>query len=155
MKRFLIVMGALAVLFFTIAGGALGYVGYHAYTTADENKKAAVNAVRILSEDWVPHGKQDVLAAGLVQSAQTPSGKAALLHMARLGKLVDVRKVSQTGYHMSTDEGTRATIEFEAKFTHGESKVRVTLKKVGDVMKMYGVNTSEIKFHRSKKIANT
>ncbi len=155
MKRFLIAMGALAVLFFTIVGGALGYVGYHAYTTADENKKAGVNAVRILSEDWAPHGKRDVLTASLVQSAQTPNGKAALLQLARLGKLVDARKLSQTGFRMSTDEGTTATIEFEAKFTLGETKVRVKLQKVGKVMKMYGVNTSETKFYRSREIAKT
>ena len=152
MKRFLMVLGALAVFFFAVVAVGLGYVGYHAYTTADDNKKAAVAAVRILSEDWVPDDKQGILTVSLVRSAQTPNGKIALRQLAQLGKLVDVTKVSQTHFGIDSNEGTTATIEFEAKFTQGQCKVTVQLHKVGEVMKMYGVNTSETKFFRRKEM---
>ena len=139
MKRFLIALGAIAFLPLMAGVVTLGYVGTKAVTSADSNTKTAVSHVRKLSKDWSMSNRNDIIDASLAKQARSQRVMAFMQTVSPLGELVAASDVRQTGYHMSTTEGTTATVEFNGTFTNGTAKIIAKLRQSDGQMKLYGI----------------
>lgn len=139
MKRFLMALGALALVPILAGVVALGYVGTKAFTSADSNTKIAVSHVRTISKNWSMSNRTDIVDASLARQARTQRVMAFMQNVSRLGQLVTVANAQQTAFHMSSTEGTTAKIEFDGTFTNGTAKIIVTLRKSDGQMKLYGI----------------
>jgi hypothetical protein len=150
MKRFLMIFGAISMMGFLSLVAALGFLGGNAISAADQNKTAAVEGIREISQDWSVDGRSNIVASSLIQVASSAQGRRAFKIFSRLGSLVSADKISQTHFGMSTDTGTTATVEFNGTFTNGTAKLTVKLRKQGGVMKIIGLKTTETQLRRTK-----
>ena len=148
MKRFLIGLGAVAALFVMVGAAGMGFVAYKAYASAEQNRLLAVEAVRTLSEDWSPRGKENLMTTSLYDAAHGAEGQAGLKIMSRLGKLVSAEDVSQIYFGMDAGKGTSATITFKGRFSNGTAVVTVRLQEQEGFMKVLGVSTSATTLHK-------
>ncbi len=151
MKRLLIIFGAISMMGFLSLVASLGFIGAHAISAADHNKKAAVEAIREISQNWSVEGRDKIVTSSLIRVARSPQGNRAFKIFSRLGSLTRADNVSQTNFGMSNTTGTTATVEFVGTFAHGTAKLTVKLRKQGDVMKVVGFKTTETKLRRSSR----
>ena len=139
MKRLLIMLGTITMLLVGSGILAIGFIGTKAYVSADDNKRAAIAAVKDISKEWSFVGRYDIVDASLVQDAETPRVARFVQNIGRLGQLVSIRDAQQVHFGMSSSEGTTAIVEFHGIFSNGEGKVIATLRKSDGKMKLYGI----------------
>jgi len=150
MKRFLMVVGAISMMGFLPLVAGLGFIGSQAISSAEQNKKTAVQAIREISQNWSLDGRGKIVAPSLVRIARSPQGSRAFKIFSRLGSLMHADRISQTHFGISSTSGTTATVEFIGTFTHGTAKLTVKLRKQDDVMKVLGFKTTETQLRRSR-----
>ena len=150
MRRLFLLLGTVGLLFAGIATAGLGFLGTKAYVSSDDNKRAAIAAVRELSKEWSFAGRYDIVDASLVRDAQAPRVARFIRNIGRLGQLVSIRDAEQVSFGMSSTKGTTAVIEFHGEFTNGAGKVIATLRKSDGKMKLLGIKIKGGKLKRAK-----
>lgn len=150
MKRILMIFGTISMMGFLSLVAGLGFLGANAISTADQNKTAAVESIREISQDWTVAGRSNIVSTNLIRIAASPNGRRAFKIFSRLGSLVSANEISQTNFGMSTETGTTATIEFVGTFTNGTAKLTVKLRKQDGIMKIVGFKTTETKLRKSR-----
>jgi hypothetical protein len=143
MKRIFTIFGAISMMGIIALMSGVVVLASKALGTADDNKQAAVAAVRQISKNWSVEGHSRIVAPSLVSIAQSPRGARAFRIFGRLGRMIDATTVEQTNFSMSTDTGTMATISFDGTFTNGRAKVIVRLRQINGVMKVIGLQTKD------------
>lgn len=150
MKRVLMLLGTITLLFGGIITAGLGFIGGKAYFSATDNKQAAIAAVKEISKDWSFEGRYDVVDASLVRVADTPRIVQFVRNIGRLGQLVATRDAQQVHFGMSNTKGTTAIIEFQGEFTNGVGKVIAIMRKSDGKMKLFGIKIKDGKLTRAK-----
>lgn len=155
MKKFLLVMGVIFSALIGMLMGGMSYVGVKAANSAESNKEMAVSLVTTLSETWRAEGRRDVFTPAALKQVESPNGRQAIQVMSRLGKLVDVKGVEQTGYEMTYGGPTTATVRFTGKFEFGTSDVELTLQVDGENARIIELDLKKIRLDRPQSIRRT
>ena len=155
MRKFLLAMGVIFSGLIGILIGSLSYVGIQAANSADDNKQMAVQLVTSLSETWHADGRRDIFTPAALQQVESPNGRQAISVMGRLGKLIDVENLQQTGYKVSYGEATTAKITFSGVFEHGTSEVELTLRVDGSRSRIIELNLKKIRLNQTQSIRRT
>ena len=151
MRRFLFVMGLIFVGLLGSGIAALGYVGVLASQSAEDNKKAAVDLVKDVSDTWSVDRVANVFTPAALAQATSRQGRTAMAVMSRLGSLREVRNVRQTGYNIDFVTGTTVTVTFDGQFEFGKGAVTVTLRYMNDKPKIVELDLKQIRLRVVKQ----
>ena len=155
MKKFLLAMGVIFSALIGMLIGGMSYVGVKAANSAESNKELAVSLVTTLSKTWRAEGRRDVFTPAALKQVESPNGRQAIQVMSRLGKLMDVEGLKQTGFKMTYGAPATATVRFTGKFEFGTSDVELTLQVDGEDALIIELDLENIRLDRPQSIRRT